>query len=138
MSKKRDDEHTATSTVVCSSPKVDNFRDNSITNIDSSTLAKTDECEAVVKPIRFWPQLIQERQTSMDPGQRKRCSRNVNRIRTFWQATKTIEAIKHKSYDKRPYVEVRLLCLYVHIVPSLSQDRFLEGFRPPATRYEYS
>jgi len=31
--------HTAKSTVVCSSPKADNFRDNSITNIDSSTLA---------------------------------------------------------------------------------------------------
>jgi len=94
-------------------PRVDNFRDNSINNIDSSTLAKTNECEAVVNPIRFWPQLVQERQTSVNPGQRKRCFRNENRIRTFWQATKTIEAIRHKSYDKRPYAEVRLLGQWV-------------------------
>jgi len=40
MSKKRDDEHAATLTLVCSSPKVDNYRNNSITGIYQSSSQK--------------------------------------------------------------------------------------------------
>ncbi|XP_052857197.1 uncharacterized protein LOC128265316 [Drosophila gunungcola] len=107
--KKRQDEHTASSAVVCSAPEADESRDEPVETLSSTDLLNLSEKNH--SPLTFWPQLVKSNQRlpSPNPVCPKKRSRNASRIRAFWSAAKTINAIRYKKYDKRPYAEVRVL-----------------------------
>ncbi|XP_030385488.1 uncharacterized protein LOC115632467 isoform X1 [Scaptodrosophila lebanonensis] len=103
MLKKLEVERTGSAAPVCSEQQINECR--IITDENTSTASST-------LSLLHWPQKYKnfvDIFNFKNLGRRKSVSRNAKRMRAYWQSAKTINAIRYKNNDKRPYAEVRML-----------------------------